>query len=192
MATPPPTLATRCLWLTILMVGSPPAWAAPPADESLTKLAVLDPLVGSWVFKPEQPDGFSARQECKWILNKQFLEIDTHVLLPGQPPASWRTLITYDETSNCYRQWKFSDKGVVSTEQGAWNENKSSLKKKSSLNLSGRTPNGNDSKSKFEIIEDNSMIVEVSEFLDDKHTRMATVRFTLRRVPPKKDPQLTK
>lgn len=182
MATPQPTFATCCIWLTIVMVGS----AAPPADEPLTKVAVLDPLVGSWVFRPDAQDGFSARQECKWILNKQFLEIDTHVLCPGHPPSSWRTLITYDQTSKCYRQWKFSDKGVVSTEHGAWNE------KTSSLNLSGRTPNGNDSNSKIEIIDDNTMIFEVREFLDEKHTEMAMVMFTLSRVPPTKDHQLTK
>lgn len=186
MATLQPTLATCCIWLTIVMVGSPAACAAPPADELLAKFAVLDPLVGSWVFRPDAQDGFSARQECKWILNKQFLEIDTLVLRPGHPPSSWRTLITYDQTSKCYRQWKFSDNGVVSTENGAWNENTATLK------LSGRTPNGNDSESSVKIIDDNKMIFDVREFLDEKHTQMGVVRFTLSRVPPTKGPQLTK
>jgi len=162
-----------------------PACGAPPTDEPLAKLAVLDPLVGSWVFRPDAQDGFSARQECKWILNQQFLEIDTHVLRPGHPPSSWRTLITYDQSSNCYRQWKFSDKGVVSTEHGGWNEKTSTLK------MSGPTPNGNDSQSSIEIIDDNTLDVVVREFLDEEHTRMAVVRFTLSRVLPTKDQQLT-
>ncbi len=68
MATPKPTLATCCIWLTILMFGSPAACGAPPADGPLPKLAVLDPVVGSWVFGAGKQDGFSARQECKWIL----------------------------------------------------------------------------------------------------------------------------
>jgi len=168
------------------MVGGPAACAEPPTDEPLTELAVLDALVGSWVFRPDAQDGFSARQECKWILNEQFLEIDTQVLRPGHPPSSWRTLITYDKTGNCYRQWKFSDNGDVSTAHGAWNEKASTLK------LSGRTPNGNDEESITEITNDNTMIFGVHEFLDEKHTRMAGVRFTLSRVPPRKDHQLTK
>ncbi|MFN0197979.1 MAG: DUF1579 family protein [Planctomycetaceae bacterium] len=189
MATPQPTFAMCCIWLTILMVGSPAACAEPPKDEPLTELAVLEPLVGSWGLRPDAPlDGFSVsvRQECKWILNKQFLEIDTHLLLPGHPPSSWRTLITYDQTSNCYRQWKFSDNGDVSTAHGAWNE------KTSSLILSGRTPNSNGSKSKIEIIDDNTMRFDMREFLDDTNARMATISFTLSRVPPTEDHQLTK
>ena len=68
---------------------------------------------------------------------------------------------------------------------GAWNEDTSSLM------MSGRAPNGNDEESRVEIIDDNTMIFAVREFLDDKHTRMAVVRFTLRRVPSAEDHQLT-
>jgi len=58
-----------------------------------------------------------------------------------------------------------SDNGVVSTEHGHGTRNTSSL------NLSGRAPNGNDSESSVMIIDDNTMIVHVREFLDEKHTR---------------------
>ena len=182
---PQPTFAMCCLCLTILTFGMEAACAPPPADEPLDKLAVLDRLVGSWVFRPDSQD-FSARQECKWILNKQFLEIDTHVICAGQPPSSWRTLISYDQTSHCYRQWKFSDKGVVSTEHGTWNEDASEL------NLSGRTPSGNDSISSIKIYDDNEISFDVREFVDEKHTKLNSVMFHLSRVTPTKDHQLTK
>lgn len=185
MPTPQPTFSTYCIWLTILMFGSPAACAEPPTDEPLSELAVLDPIVGSWVFRPDAQDGFSARQECKWILNKQFLEIDTEVLRPGQAASSWRTLITYDKANHCYRLWKFSDNGVVSTEQGAWNEKTSTLK------LSGRTLIGNDSESKI-IIDDNEMYFGVREFFDEEPPRIAATFFILSRVPPTKDRQRTK
>jgi len=185
MVAPQTTFAMCCIWFTILMFGRPAVGGAPPADEPLAKLAVLDPLVGSWMFGAEKQDGFSARQECKWILNKRFLEIATQVLRPGHPPSSWRTLITYDKTGDCYRQWKFSDNGAVSTAHGAWNENTSSLI------LSGRTPNGNDEESSVKIIDDNTMIFAVREFLDDKHTRVVVVRFALQRVPSEEDQQPT-
>ncbi|MEO2034563.1 MAG: hypothetical protein ABGZ35_21005 [Planctomycetaceae bacterium] len=184
MARPQLRISTYCIWLTSFVLGIEAACAAPPADEPLNQLAVLDALVGSWVFRPDAQDGFSARQECKLILNKQFLEIDTHVLRPRHAPASWRALITYDQTGNCYRQWKFSDNGDVSTAHGAWNENTSTLK------LSGRSPNGNDSKTSVEIIDGKMMIVSVSEVMSDD--KRAVVRFTLGRAPPTEDKQLTK
>ena len=174
---PKSTFVTCCLCLTIFMFGLEAASAPPPADKPLDKLAVLDPLVGSWV---QAVDHYSARQECKWILNKQFLEIDTHIHWPGQPPSSWRTLMTYDQTSDCYRQWKFSDNGAVSTEQGTWNENTAEL------NLSGHLPNGNDSESCFQICHDNSIKFYVREFVDEKHTRLNTIGLTLDRVHPTK------
>lgn len=186
MATPLRAFAMCGIWFAILVFGGAAACAAPPADESLTKLGVLDSLVGSWVFGVEKQDGFSARQECKWVLNRQFLEIDTQVFRAGHPPASWRTLVTYDKIDDCYRQWKFSDTGVVSTAQGAWNEDALSLI------LSGRTPNGNDEESSVKILDDDTMIVAVREFLDEERTRMAVIRFTLRRVPSGEGRQRTK
>jgi hypothetical protein len=151
--------------------------AAGPTDEPVTKLAVLDRLVGSWVFADHTQDGFSARVESRWILNNQFLEIDAQVLRAGHPPFSWRTLIGYDTLNDSYRQWKFTDKGVVSTQEGAWNQ------ASSTLNLSGRTPNGHDSESRLRIIDDHTIEVHLREFLDENQTRMFLVALTLDRVP---------
>lgn len=179
MATPQLTLAMCCIWFASPMFASSAACAAPPADDPPTELAVLDALVGSWVFQRDAQDGYSARQECKWILNKQFLEIDTHLARPGHVPSSWRTLIGYDRASNCYRQWKFADSGDVSTAHGTWNE------KTSTLRLSGRTPNGNDELSSVKLIDDNAIQVSVTEIVSDE--KRAVVMFTLRRVPPQKN-----
>ncbi len=172
-----PTLTVYCSWFAILMFGSEAVHAAPPTVEPLDRLSVLDPFVGSWVFQLDKKESFSARQECRWILNKQFLTIDTQVIRPGQAPISWRTLITYDKTCGCYRQWKFSDNGTVSTAKGTWNENSSILK------LSGRTANGHIEELRLEMIDDNTIILNVREFLDDKQTRADVIGLMLRRLP---------
>lgn len=186
MATPQPRLGTCCVWLILLVVGVPAFCAEPAKEEPLPELVALDRLVGAWVFQPDAVDGFSARQECKWILNRHFLEIDTRLLRPGHPPASWRTLVTYDKTANCYRQWKFSDQGIVSTEQGTWDEKKSTLK------LTGRTPLGNESESRFKIVDDDTLQVDVREYLDQQRSRIAVVSLTLSRVLSRDGRQPTK
>lgn len=173
------------MWLIIFMLGSSAVCAEPPADAPHPELSVLESFVGSWLFETEKQVGFSARQECRWILNKQFLEIDTQVLLPGHPPSSWRMLITYDKADACYRQWKFSDDGTVSTAHGTWDDDTSTL------TLSGRASSGNHEESRIALIEDNMMVFAVREFLDDKRTRMSVVRFTLNRVPAAEERQPT-
>ena len=178
-------IAAYCMWLTVVMLSRPLVGEEPSTEAPPTELAVLDALVGSWKLQSAADVGISARQECQWILNRQFLEIDTHVHFQGQPPSFWRTLISYDTTDNCYRQWKFSGDGDVSTATGAWN------RKTSALKLTGRTRNGNAEESRIRIINDRTMEVDVREFLDEQHTRMAAVAITLDRVPSTKDQQLT-
>ncbi len=168
--------ATGCFLLTLFALGHDPTRAAPPTDELLDQRAVLDRLVGSWVLESEAKHGLSACQECKWILNKRFFQIDTKLTGVRSPSSAWRTIIEYDQENRCFQQWKFSDNGEVNTARGTWNE------KTSSLVLSGRTPNGNDSESKIEIVDDKTIVISEREFLDDEHTRIGVVRFVLGRV----------
>lgn len=172
--------ATCWSWFTVLVLLTSAARAVPPGEDVRGELAVLDSLVGSWVLRPDDQHGFSARQECRWILKNQFLEIDTHVTHAGHV-SSWRTLLSYDRTNHCYRQWMFSDKGDVSTAHGAWDESRSTLK------LSGSTANGNDLQSSVKVVDDKTLIVTVSEMIsNDQRT---VVRLTLTRVAPTEDPQ---
>lgn len=173
------TMLTKCCtWLAVLTFASPLVVAAPPADQPSDELAVLEPLVGSWVFGEVEGNGFSARQEYRWILDKQFLEIDTQVFRPGHPTSSWRTLVGYDQEEECYRQWRFSDGGAVSTASGEWDADTSTLR------LTGRTSDGHDSESAFKIMGDDAVMTTVREYLDDNHTRMSVARFMLTRVDP--------
>ena len=179
-----PTTAVCCLWIAMIVnFANPATCVEPAADQPLNGIAVLDCLVGSWIFTQ---DGFSASQECKWILNRQYLEIDTHVLIEGQATSSWRTLIASEQATGRYRQWRFSDNGVVSVEDGAWNESNSTL------TLTGHHVAGHDSESTIKVLDDNTIEVNVREVLDDKDTRRHSVLLNLSRVPPTVRDQLTK
>ncbi len=179
MSQPQFAFSACCFWLTIFAFDGERICAASPAGRQRDELAVFDRFVGAWVFPPRSEHSFSAHLECKWILNKQFLQVDTKLIDATNTSTSGRTLIDYNQKKNCYRQWKFSDSGDVITAHGTWNE------KATSLVLSGRKPNGNENESTIEFVDGNTIVFGEREFLDGEPPRVGVVRFVLSRVSPK-------
>ncbi|MFY9254659.1 MAG: hypothetical protein WAO83_14495 [Fuerstiella sp.] len=185
--TPRTTLAICFVWLAVALWLNPVTHAAPPPEGTLDGDEVLARLVGSWAAAEYKDDPSCIRQECQWVLNRKYLEIQTFVDIKPHPPKTWKTLIAYEPTDNSYRLWRFSDDGVVTTERGTWDS------KRKTVSFEGRTSNGRDSSSLLTLFDDkDSMERSVFVDLDEDGDVQSGVAFSLGRVSNTAAKQLTK
>jgi hypothetical protein len=55
-----------------------------------------------------QPVQFQANVVGSWEHCERFIKLDFYAEIPNLGPETFRALITYSETLNCYRMWAFS------------------------------------------------------------------------------------
>ena len=174
--TPRPTLVFCCISLVSLTCSNMPTHATPRLEETLTGNEFLAGLVGSWTSGKHKDDASCIRQECRWILNRKYLEIETFIDIKPHPTKTWKTLIAYDPTGNSYRPWNYADDGVVTAEQGSWD------KRKQQIDFKGHTSTGCESISSLRLIKKDFLERDVSVYVDDDRDVLSGVAFTLERV----------
>ncbi len=174
----------RPIFLILVPCCSSLAHATPCMEETPTGKEILARLVGSW--SSGKGTDFAISQNCEWILNRKYLEIETTIDIAGQPKSNWRTLLSYDSANDSYQLWNFSDDGVVTTERGTWNS------KSKRIDFKGRTSNDRESFSSLSLLGKGSMERDVNVFVGDDRKVLSCVAFVLERVSTSASKQLTK